>query len=440
MNIRNAVRYEIWDYILCTALTFAAGQMICYGFFVKPSVISSVFPVLAAAAIITAVLFAVKYNRKSLVTGIIAIVVIAGIIFAVSAAKGGVLLIDKESNPFLFIVITFLISTGVVLLSRTRTGICIIFAAVSVIFAGIWFLYEKGNAVYLIIALIASGMLLAYRTYEVNASKYHTVKFRTGQMISASLAVMLIITAIGCGIFYGIVKPLDPGTKELKLITNRMAFEVIEKTGIANTTTSYDPDMTGSRDNNRDKPAADNKDKDKKDDKEKDHNEKKESNNAFADLLKATGAKLWYLISYVFRNIPVWLYPIIVAAVIALVVYIKKLLRKRRFGRMCEKGRGEAVIAMYNFYLRSFGRMGIARNSRETPFEFAKTKMTVLSVFRYEDTDFSTLTDIYVKAGYGNMPVSDDEYNCYLNFYQDFYKCCLNHLGKIKYIFKFFIL
>ena len=440
MNIRNAVRYEIWDYILCALLTFAASQTICYGFFVKPSVISSVFPVLAAAAIITAVLFAVKYNRRSMVTGIIAIVIIVGIIFTVSSAKGGGLLTDKESNPFLFIVITFLTSTGVVLLSRTRTGICIIFAAVSIIFAGIWFLYEKGNAVYLITALIASGILLAYRTYEVNASKYHTVRFRTGQLILVSLAVMLIITAVGCGIFYGIVKPIDPDTKELKLITNRMAFEVIEKTGIARTTTSYDPDMTGSKDNNRDKLGADNKDKDKKDDKEKDHNEKKESNNAFADLLKTTGAKLWYLISYVFRNIPVWLYPVIAAVAIALAIYIKKLLRKRRFCRMCEGSRGEAVIAMYNFYLRSFRKMGIARNSRETPFEFARTKTTALSGFRYEDTDFSTLTEIYVKAGYGNMPVSDEEYNCYFNFYQDFYKCCLNHLGKIKYIFKFFIL
>lgn len=434
----------IWEWILCTVLSGSISVILFNGFYIAAQRQSNYPLILCVTGILTAGCILGAYNRRS---------VLIALGSGLAAALLGVILIqrmesvqnafrDQESNPYLYFLILILTSLIVFFLSRTRTGTGVLFVAGAFLAAAMQFLYESVALYSVLLFLCGSGAMYIYKNYQKNVLETQTVKVAFGRTFSISIALCVLIIALSAGVFYGIVKPLDPPKHDLKLITKYMALEVLEKVGIADTHIINDSD--DSTDNINDNEKDSNKKDDKEDnsegdkEKQKDENQKDKKNNP--SRLDDSQNPVFYAIKYLTSIItPLLLIPLILLLIL-LAILIKLWLRRRWMKKMREKPKREQVIYMYQFYLKKFRRMKIRKAPQETPFEFGARAEAYLRDFQAEDTSFHSLTDIFVRAKYGADEIEEGDYQSYLKFYKVFYKNCRKHLGTFKYILKFFVL
>lgn len=348
---------------------------------------------------------------------------------------------DTESNPYLYVIIIILTGLVTYFLTRTRTGTGILFIAGAFTIAALQFLYETVEVYTLILYMLSCGTMYIFKNYQKNVLSAETVKTAFGRTFVISASICVIILLIAGGIFYGIIRPMNPQARELKLITNYKALEVLEQVGIADIQTIFDNDELT---DNTDDEEKDSKDKGDEKDSSDGENETKENENKkdrnVPSNLDPSQSPLLYAIKYTYNIKALMLIiPLLILLLIAAVLF-KRYLRRRWLKKTLEKPAKERIIAFYHYYLKRFSRMGIRQRQWETPYEFAENSRFSTQLFKSETTDFMQLTDIFVRAKYGVDDIREEDCKRYLDFHRIFYKCCIKHLGKFKYILKFFIL
>lgn len=445
MRFGYYVKNCIWEWLLCSVISCSLSMILFNGFYIAAERQSNYVLIIAVTAILTGLCFLGAYNRRSALlaagTGLAAVIVGTIVLQQMQGAQS--VFRDQESNPYLYFLILILTALITFFLSRIRTGTGILFIAGAFLAGAMQFLYESVQLYALLVFLCCSGAMYIYKNYQKNVLESETVKTAFGRTFAISTVLCILILALSAGIFYGIIKPLDPPKQDLKLITKYMSLEVLEKVGIADTHIINDSEDTTSNqnDNEEDSRKKGDKQDNSKGDKtqRKDENKKEQKSNP-SKLDNSMKDKLFYAVKYTVDKIsPLWLIPLLFL-ILALAVLTKLWLRKQWLKKVMEKPRAEQIIQMYHFYLKKFRHLKIRKTPEETPFEFQERAEPYIRFFGEADISFSRLTDIFVKVQYSEEAVEEKEYQSYLNFHKIFYKNCRQYLGNFKYVIKFFVL
>jgi hypothetical protein len=395
--------------------------------------------VIGISAALLLLLYAGAFNRRSgLISVTVFIIAAAAAVFIANGrVSGGNIFADSENNPYIFYVILVLAVLAVFLLTRFRAGIALLFVGGSVMMGALQFLYNKNHLAELFVFLCACGALYIYKNYRKNVFVSDTRKTAFGRTFIISAVTAALVIGVGLGAFFGVVRPLDPQPRELKLITKYMALPVVEKAGIADVEVIKDKNMTTQQLNDAVKKAKERAEEREKESGIKDDDKKGDENK---NPLFAIGDAFFYAVNYLKQDYR-WVIPIALALLAILVAVRLKLYRRRRWlKRLAGRPPEVRVKEMYLYYLAKLKKLKIKKLPSDTLYEFADKSHTALDRFAVSGVGFGALTDTFVKANYGGGSPSEDELDRYLLFHRGFYVNCRRFLGNFKYICLFFVL
>lgn len=235
MNFAGHLKNSIWEWFLCTFLSASLAMTIFHGFYIAAERQNNYILILCSTALLTAGCFCGAYSKKSalIALGAGAVTAIICVIFMQQRGAEGSAFRDEESNPYLFFLILTLTALAVFFLTRTRTGTGILFAGGAFLAGTIQFLYETLQLPVMLLILCSSGALYIYKNYQENVLESETVKTAFSRIFLISAITCIVITGLSAGVFYGIIKPLEPPKQDLKLITKYMSLEILDQVGIA---------------------------------------------------------------------------------------------------------------------------------------------------------------------------------------------------------------
>lgn len=443
MSFTRYLRYSVWEYIFCAVMCCCVNRTIFSGFYISDNLQDNYVLLIGMSCALCALLFAGSYNRRSVLiaAGAFVVMAVAFLIIARQSSGGANIFHDQEGNPYLYFIISVIATVIVFLLTRTRTGTAALFIAGAFTLAMIQFLYRSNHLIALFLFILACGAMLLYKNYYKSVLESQTVRTAFGRMFIFSIALCLVLTLLGTGIFYGIAKAFDPQARELKLITKYMALETLQKVGIADLSALPDYDKTTKNTSDQERKAKE--EKEKKEEQAEGNNQKREVQNKDQkdpNRLDSREDPAFNVVNYL-KKTHLWvLFPILLLLLIAGAIFAKIWSRKRWMQKLEPENNRIKVVEMYQYYMKRLRRMKIRKAPEDTLFQFVEKAGSPLQYFTAGDTDFRKLTALYVRASYGKEDISDSEFQSYLNFYQVFYKNCRQYLGRFKYILKFFYL
>ena len=439
------LKNSLWDMILCWVMIFACATTVFSGFYVPEKEVTDYAVTAGAALVMVLLLTLASYSKRSIVIGIIALVLAFAGMIIFSVGSGQNLFADSEKNTFLRFLLLIIISVAVFVMSRFRAGAVLLFPAGTIALCVTEFMYESRHLVCFLLYLTACCMMIVYRNYMYNVLHSRTLKGAQFSAVAFGLILCLIVTGIGSGIYYGIVKRLNPPARELQLVTKYRALETLDKLGVADVRVVKDPSLkTDNLDDQQDTTKQDTEEKD--DDLQDASSQAQEADNTDGNAPNALNKMLKGLFDAIRYDwgIPLWLFwSVLALLIIAGAIGTKILLRKRWFRKVKEKSPDEQVRAMYLFFLKKFRQMKIRPVTGETPAGFAARTAQRLKCFRTEGASpvgFTELTDVLVRTEYGGIKPTFAEITQFESFYRRFYRNCREYLGKVQYIIKFFIL
>lgn len=444
MNFKFYLKNSIWEWILCTVIGSSLSQILFNGFYISQDRQNAYGFVICFTAVIIIACILGAYNKRSVIIALGAgvLAAAAGILIMQQSGSIGGAFRDQEDNPYLYFLIMILTALIVFLLCRTRTGIGILFVMGAFTAASIEFLYESVSLIFMLMFLCGCGSAYIYKNYQKNVLESHTVKIAMGRSFLISVVLCVLVLAFSAGVFYGVIKPLEPPKHDLKIITKYKSLEVLEKTGIADTHIINDSDeLTDNiNENKKDSNKKAEKEDKSKGEKEKQKNENLKDNKNNPTRLNDSMNQLLYAIKYTASVVtPLLLIPFILLLIL-IAVLVKLWLRRRWLNKVKQLPVNQQIVEMYNFYIRKFRILKIRKSPEETPFEFEERARNYLNDFRTEEVTFTVLTEIFARAKYGNVHIEQEDLRRYLDFHKMFYRNCRKHLGNFKYIMKFFIL
>ena len=92
--------------------------------------------------------------------------------------------------------------------------------------------------------LVSSACLLMYRVFAASAESTSLRGAGGAQYMRQTAALCMAALLMAGGAYYGIVRPLDPPTQELKLVTALRSMELMQVLGVYTTATVLDTDET----------------------------------------------------------------------------------------------------------------------------------------------------------------------------------------------------
>lgn len=432
--MRNYLKQRTADCLLCICLSASMVSAVCSGFVLEDPWSRNVAAVFALCAVLQFLLLLIARRRLSIGIGI-AVGAIAAIGAAVYLRTYQPFTEESSNSAFIFLLISVIACILIFLLSRTRAGIVVLFLLGNFIQAGSHFLQFPAPLWSLLLFLLSVSVLFFHRTYIVSAShadlgKIHLVKY-LGQILPLCLAALLIAG----GLYAGVVRPLNPPTQELKLITVLKSMDPLKVLGVSSVETVLDPDMSSEQPPEEDDFAGD-EGEDPSDDLGKETpppNESPEDSDKQQQNTDSERQQFWTAIRYDdgVRSY-LWLLLLIPLLIVAAFV-LRLLLRKRWRKKVRALSHEEAVVNYYQFFLKRLERLGLKRAKQHTLEEYVSHTQVQLEPFGEGHSTFGDLTAIYEKVLYGRCPVSDEEYGQFEAFYDSFYRCLRKEAGVVKY-------
>ncbi|MDR3225480.1 MAG: DUF4129 domain-containing protein [Clostridiales Family XIII bacterium] len=437
------VRYlknSIGEYLLLVLMVGCFARTILSGFYTPAELHDNIALLAALAAALCVLLLLGAYSRKASIIAIIAFSAgFAIFVIAVRTSGGGNVFSDVPGNPYLYFVLVLLSSVGIFLLSRTVAGCVALFAGGAVILCMIRFLYETAYIIEFLLFLLAAGAMYVFRNYRSNVRVARTARPVPGRMAATGAVLCALTIAIGCGLFFAVVQPLDPPARDLKLITRYMSLPTLEKLGVAERTEIPDDELASRNTNENEQHAKEGTGKPEDVPSEADKDSEKDTRDKTNPLsLDSSRNPFFRVISFLYKRLGIFTLPVLAAAILLCAVLVKRYRRKKWFRSLAARSPNEQVKEMYAYYMRKFRFIKIDKPPEYTLLEFAERAQPTLERFNAPGSSFRELTDIYVKSCYGKEPVIGEEVRRYFRFHEMFYSNCRAYLGGFGYMVRFF--
>ena len=241
--------------------------------------------------------------------------------------------------------------------------------------------------------------------------------------------VCAVALALSCGVFFAFIAPLNPPAQEVKLITQYYSLEEIPVSGYSKVQHQQNEDLKSQNSVEGDATTTQTDSREEQVDGDEGNAAQGVQINGFDAL---TGAVRYFI------DHPLWLlvFPAI-ALVIALVIAIKKLLRRRRFEKMCALAPAAQVKAFYLFFEKRLALFGITHEGTRTPIEHAQNAAASNVVFEAgaDGATYLALARDYCDATYGAAEPGEQALENCRKLYGVFYRNACQSMGRLKYAF-----
>ena len=122
---------------------------------------------------------------------------------------------------------------------------------------------------------------------------------------------------------------------------------------------------------------------------------------------------------------------IIISIILLLWILLFSVIKQRIFFYRLQKlPLQEGVIKIYNHFLRALSVQGLKMQSGETPLKYAQR---IDDTLEFKALSFETITDIFNKACYSNIPIDKEEMQLIINFYSIFQEQCKEKTSWSRY-------
>lgn len=424
------------ELVLCLGLAWGLASHLCAGFALSAPWAGDP-PVLVLLHLAALALCYLAAYRRSTAVG--------GILCGAAAALGAVLYI-RAAQPFqdeagrsLYIVVLVVLCTdlAVFLLARTRAGAAALFLLGNLLMAGSAFLqFPVKPACYLL--FLFCGVLLFLHRFSV-WSLLHAQggSPAVGWQLAQNAVLCLLAAALALGTFVWVVRPLDPPTQELKLITQLRSMRLTQVLGVYTVRTVYDEELESQQD-----PETE---QDTNDPGREEEALPAEQEPEAADTEAEAPASLQQLAQAVrlpdFGQFPLWqrmLLACLALAVLASPVAAKLALRRRWLRTVRALPPEQGAAQLYLYFLRCLRYTGQLRAAQATLAEYAANTAAAFAPFAVGEATFARLTELYTAVLYGHAPVSAEEYRLFEDFYAPFRRNLRREMGLSRYLLHWF--
>lgn len=430
--MRQYVRLHAWDFLLTVLIAIGMHLNTFSAFMIRESYMTNYLLVTVVTTLVMAVMFVIGYNKRNTIIGGAgwAVFLIGWIIYLrandlINLEEGA-----DETIPAFWSIVIFG-SALIYLLTRSRK---ILFGAapVGLLFcAAFKFLEYPVSVPGLFILVIAVILEILYLVYKDSLLSADYGNYTIRHFLEQSIAIVTVVVMLSSGVFYGIVKPLDPPTRDLKLITKLLSFDILELLGVASTQEVKDPNQ-GDEDQDEEEPPEE-----KEEEKDDEENEQDEDENKQESDEKISAQTM----SYNEKDYTVYWVTALIILLLATPFVIKYVLRTRRRRRLNGLDANNQAAFVYDFFLDRLKKLGVGKADSQTILEYAEQQEAVLENFTAEDgTTFEEMTELYNYHLYSKLPVRPEDAKKYMAMYDSFYKNAKAFTGTWRYIRKFWVL
>lgn len=435
--MKKYLQSHIWDFIFTVMIAVGLGLNVLSSFELNTPLLTNYAVMILTVVAVNLFCFISGYNKKNTITGIITgiVLVVAGVVLVASKGYFSSGNETAASVPIFWAVMIFS-AVFTYLLTRNRKIAIFFSVGALIVCAAFRFLEYPVSTVGFLVMTFGLVLEILCRVYHDSLEKasYGTYSFK--HFAVQSIAVTLVVMLLSSGVYYGVVRPLEPQTRELKLITKLLSFDVLEKVGISSKLQVQNPNIQSDVTNDEqrktkqendvpDEPQTEPEEEDKDDDViNKTQNELKAFAISYADM---------EYVRYVIAGA--------IVLVILLPFVIKYMLRRKQRKKVEAFSPDEGSKYLYAWFLKKFDKLGIGKAANITVLEYVQNSESGLRDYVTESgTDFKALTDVYNKTIYGTYEPTDDDYALFKDFYNSFFKNVKNSIGVIRYAFKFWVI
>ncbi|MCD8376059.1 MAG: hypothetical protein LUD69_03885, partial [Oscillospiraceae bacterium] len=237
------LKFSLPDWILCVLASVGLGMNVFQSFLLPEELSRDALRLAVLSAVVIAVLIVLSYSR---VTTVLAIVlVIAGAVLVLylgytGAVAGFTESADAEENGRLWYLVVVLCAAVVYLLSRTRLtswlllivgGLCVAYFAILEYTVYLWAA---------LLFLFSIGAWICFVGYRKNVLNVSAMRTAFAPMVLWSAGVSLLCLAAGALLWWGIVRPLEPPTQDMVLLTDYLQLNRLQQLGLVNDEDIYD--------------------------------------------------------------------------------------------------------------------------------------------------------------------------------------------------------
>ena len=430
--MRQYVRLHAWDFLLTVLIAIGMHLNTFSAFMIRESYMTNYLLVTVVTTLVMAVMFVIGYNKRNTIIGGAgwAVFLLGWIIYLrandlINLEEGA-----DETIPAFWSIVIFG-SALIYLLTRSRK---ILFGAapVGLLFcAAFKFLEYPVSVLGLFILVIAVILEILYLVYKDSLLSADYGNYTIRHFLEQSIAIVTVVVMLSSGVFYGIVKPLDPPTRDLKLITKLLSFDILELLGVASTQEVKDPNQ-GDEDQDEEEPPEE-----KEEEKDDEENEQDEDENKQESDEKISAQTM----SYNEKDYTVYWVTALIILLLATPFVIKYVLRTRRRRRLNGLDANNQAAFVYDFFLDRLKKLGVGKADSQTILEYAEQQEAVLENFTAEDgTTFEEMTELYNYHLYSKLPVRPEDAKKFMAMYDSFYKNAKAFTGTWRYIRKFWVL
>lgn len=388
-------------------------------------------------AALLALLFLAAYRRGTAVAGILcgAAAAVVGIVRLQSAQ---VYADEAGKSQTIVLLVALCTALAVFLLTRTRAGTAVLLLAGCCLMAGSAFLQFPVQAGYFV-AFAVCGVLLFLHRFAVWALLHaQGGGLPPVRQLVQNAILCLLAAALACGAFFAVIRPLNPPTQELKLVTRLRSMELLQVLGVYTTQEIYDDTLSGG-----DEPEDEVETNDPGGEDEALPPEQEEAPQT--NLPEESGAREWLqqladAIRYPEKN-DLWKWAVLALLVLCAAAspfVVRLLLRRRWLARTRAVPREEGIQRFYSYFLRCLGYTDLPRTDSMTLTEYAAKTKTAFEPFAAGEATFARLTEIYASALYGKNAVSAEEYALFEEFYSGFRRQLRKEIGWPRYLLHLF--
>lgn len=440
--MRQYWKYHFWEALLMLAVSCTALLAFSQGFYIPDRIADSVWLALLLCGVTLLYCYLGNYNRATMLCfSIVACIIAAG--FFMWMRSYGVAIADGEeslSAVYIYWIAGPVISIVYFLLGRSRPGIAVLFVSGSLLFGVTAFLQFEVKTWWIAAFVLASIALYMLRQYRVKALGSSTVKPNFRSFFLMALVTALLAAAAACLVFFALIRPLEPPTMDIKLLTKYLSYETLERVGIAQQYPIPD-ELLRSKEQDGTQLNSD------QEDEEPEEKQPEELSALPGEDMEApeSGSSSEALetlesVSYGKRLLPYIIAAVIVLLLLASVPFLRRWLRKRKLSSLCTGDGRRQILALYPWYLKKFGKIGFARAPSQTEMEYAAAYGERLQPYMEGAMDVGTLTGFYIRARYGAEDINKADCDSCAAIYGIFLKNYRALHGSFRYLLKYFVL
>ena len=433
--VKRYVFHTLPEWFLCMALLVSLDWNLVQSFDLPQTLCTNLVRMILVNIPVVTLMFTIGYSKRSLKIGI-PLFIAVGVIAMLISVQSGISLLESDNadaNTGLFYLV--LIVTAVIVCALARRPAGAAFLGVFGALANAWFAVLKYpfSDLALVVFLLSASMLFLLAQYNGTMRKVSSVQSSFRPMLAVITAVAVLTLAGGAGLYYAIVRPLNPPTQKIQIIERVLSLEVLDQIGISKEQVLIDENLK-SNDTNEDEHAVEEGDREQEEEDSSESERPQADNYGSSDRSETLTPAFELLKEH--HYLLIMLIILILMAISAVVA--RFLLRHRLWLKKIQKlEREEQVDRIYHHLRERLPVLSVSPPGGDTPNHYAYRIRRQTRVLDASGATWRQLSNTFSKLCYGQKPVSDREYEKYIQYFETFWKGARKMCG-VRFLWKQF--